>query len=105
MESDVLSELIKHGWFAAPDDISHTVFARRPVETFRGQQYAQVFLTHNREYEQMILSAKFISEGKNAAALCCAYINKEDEIAEKVADFSKNVSKAVLSAFSVRMAS
>lgn len=100
----IVAELVKHGWEKAPSDIEHVVIARRPVQTFRGEQFAKVKPVVFFEDGVCSLSAEFISRGENALSLCSAYLTSPDELAAKVAEFHDKVMKGLDEAFSVRMA-
>jgi hypothetical protein len=100
----VITELVKHGWEVAPENISHVVIARLPVKTFKGMDYAKIHPVTVFEEGDIAVGGEFTSKGENVLALCRAYIKTEAEIQSKIAEFHAEVTKSLSGAFSVRMA-
>lgn len=100
----IRTECQKHGWTPVPPRQGSLVFARRPVQTFRGEAFATINLPITWEHGGYCLSALFESEGKNALCSCHAYFQTVEELPVKFAQFNQDVSKALAAAYSVRIA-
>jgi len=105
LQDQIVAELIKQGWEAAPKDLSHVVVAQLAVNTFRSKkEFAKIHPIIVFEDGIIAVEGEFISKGDNVLSLCCAYIKTPEEIPSKIATFHKDVLKCLSQAFSVRMA-